>query len=173
MRPLLLSVLVLTACGGTDAGDNPADPEVDADVCAMPGAGVGAACATGADCACGTICSGLECVAPAACDEALLSWDGAVANTDGSCLTDIGGYRIYWGTTMGGPYPNMLDLGLPCNEGPPTACGSAGAMPSLPKCSYRMADLPSGTVYFVMTTYNTANAESAPTGEVSKVITCP
>ncbi len=178
MRSMILSIplsmLVLTACGTGGGGSAMDDePGVDAGVCSLPDAGVGTVCATDGDCTCGTMCSGLRCVAPAACDEALLSWDGPVSNTDQTCLTDIGGYRLYWGTTQGGPYPHMLDLGMPCNDGPPTPCGTAGAMPPMPKCSYRLADLPNGPVYFVMTTYNASGVESAPTGEVSKVVTCP
>jgi hypothetical protein len=176
MRSLVMSLLVLVACGGSDGGDNAASPDAggpDADACSLPNAGVGETCAMDTDCTCDTTCSGLRCVAPAACDEAQLSWDGAVSNTDGTCLTDLGGYKLYWSTTSGGPYDNVIDVGEPCNDGPTISCGSSGDMTPQPKCSYRLTDLPNGTVYIVMSTYTTGGLESAQTGEVSKVISCP
>ncbi|HVK84167.1 MAG TPA: hypothetical protein VM513_08665 [Kofleriaceae bacterium] len=167
--------MVVAGCGAESSSDNPdAGDTPDGDVCSMPDAGVGETCATSDDCTCGTTCSGLRCVAPAACNEALLSWDGPVANTDGSCLTDLGGFKVRWGTTMGGPYDNEADvMASSCAMGEAMACGDAGETVTQLKCSYRLTDLPNGTVYITVASYSTTGVESVPTGEASKMIACP
>ncbi len=43
---------------------------------------------------------------------ATLSWTPPTENTDGTALTDLAGYRIYWGTTVGS-YPNSLTIDNP------------------------------------------------------------
>ncbi|HEX7041604.1 MAG TPA: fibronectin type III domain-containing protein [Trueperaceae bacterium] len=39
-----------------------------------------------------------------------LTWTAPTQNTDGSPLTDLVGYRIYYGTSEGGPYPNVVSV---------------------------------------------------------------
>ncbi len=39
---------------------------------------------------------------------ATLSWTPPTQNTDGSPLTDLAGYRVYWGTSSGN-YPELRD----------------------------------------------------------------
>lgn len=80
-----------------------------------------------------------------------LSWTAPTENTDGSPLTDLAGYRIYYGTAPGvyGP-PIVLD-----NEG---------------LASYVLEDLTAGVEVFVsMTAVNEAGFESALSNEVSAV----
>lgn len=38
-----------------------------------------------------------------------ISWSAPTVNTDGSPLTDLAGYRIYYGTTQG-VYPNVINI---------------------------------------------------------------
>ena len=140
-----------------------------ADACAttaLPGS-----CTKDEECPCGTVCAGLRCVPRAKCDEALLSWDGPTANADGTCVADVTGYLLNYGRTSGGPY-EVVDAGNPCAPGPAVACGDAGATVPQPKCAFRVGPLDGGTWYFAVAAF-TANQQSAPSGEVSKTITCP
>ncbi len=82
---------------------------------------------------------------------ALLSWTPPTENTDGSTLTDLAGYRVYYGTQSGN-YSESVEISNP---------GVA---------SYLIENLAPASWYFVMTSYNTANIESAYSEEVSKVI---
>ena len=43
---------------------------------------------------------------------ATLSWTPPTTNTDGSPLTNLAGYKIYWGTSQG-TYPNSVTLNNP------------------------------------------------------------
>jgi hypothetical protein len=80
-----------------------------------------------------------------------LSWVPPVSRADGSplVLSDVGGYRIYYGTQSGN-YPNMSDI----------TDGTAN--------SATVTGLVSGTYYVVMTTYDTGGLESAYSAEVVK-----
>jgi len=82
---------------------------------------------------------------------ALLSWVPSTENTDESVLTDLAGYKIYYGTSPGN-YSETITLDNPGLS------------------SYLVESLPSATWYFVMSSYNASNIESSYSGEVSKVI---
>ena len=78
-----------------------------------------------------------------------LSWIPPTQNEDGTTLTDLDGYRIYWGTTPGS-YPNSVtvDDGL---------------------SSYVVENLAPGTYEFVATSFNTAGVESVFSNPATKV----
>jgi len=82
---------------------------------------------------------------------ATLSWLPPTENTDNSPLTDLSGFRIYYGT-VSGRYSKSIDI------------------PSAGVTSYVVDNLGPGTWYFVVTAYNSLGIESAPSDEVSKVI---
>ena len=84
---------------------------------------------------------------------ATLAWVAPVARSDASplSLAEIGGYRIYYGMTEGA-YPKSIDI----------ADGSADQV--------TLTDLPSGTYYFVVTTYDMAGRESESSSELVKTI---
>jgi len=82
---------------------------------------------------------------------ALLSWTPPTANTDESTLTNLAGYRIYYGTESGS-YDETITLD------------------STELTSYLIENLPAATWYFTMTAYNSDNLESAYSEEVSKVV---
>ncbi len=87
--------------------------------------------------------------------EAELSWSAPTQNTDGSPLTDLAGYKIYLGTTQGGPYPVSIDIADPATT------------------TFTVPNLTEGTTYwFVTTAYNSADPvqESDHSNEVSKLI---
>jgi hypothetical protein len=70
-----------------------------------------------------------------------LSWTAPTQNDDGSALTDLAGYRIYWGTTAGS-YPNSATITNPGIT------------------SFVVSNLAPGTYEFVATAFNTAGIES-------------
>jgi hypothetical protein len=88
---------------------------------------------------------------PPSTGAATLSWTPPTRNTDGSALTNLAGYRIYYGTSSG-----ALTRTITIN--------SAGIS------SYVVTDLAPGTYYFAVTAYNSAGAESDRSSVVSKVI---
>ena len=90
-------------------------------------------------------------VTPTATGSATLSWLPPTQNTDGSPLTDLAGYRIYWGQSQR-DYSNSVTLNNP---------GLA---------SYIVEQLTSGRWYFATTSFNSQGVESAFSNEGSKTI---
>ncbi|MEJ2621776.1 MAG: fibronectin type III domain-containing protein [Candidatus Thiodiazotropha sp.] len=82
---------------------------------------------------------------------ALLSWTPPTENTDGSALTDLAGYRIYYGTSPGN-YSHVVTIDSPGIT------------------SYQIDNLTPGDWYFVITSFNSSNVESTRSNEVSKTI---
>lgn len=82
---------------------------------------------------------------------ATVSWSAPTTNTDGSALTDLAGYHVYYGTS-----PSSLTKVI--------SVASAGAT------SYTIGSLSSATWYFGVTAYTTSGAESAISSVVSKTV---
>jgi hypothetical protein len=82
---------------------------------------------------------------------ATLSWSPPTQNSDGSPLTNLAGYRVYWGTSQGN-YPNSVLL------------NNAGLT------SYMVEQLTPATWYFAMTAVNTNGAESQVSNMASKQV---
>jgi hypothetical protein len=82
---------------------------------------------------------------------ATLSWTPPTTNSDGSPLTNLAGYRVYWGPAAG-TYPNSVSL----------------TNPGL--TSYVVSNLVPGTYFFVATAVNSAGAESVFSAPASKTI---
>ena len=81
----------------------------------------------------------------------ILSWTAPTTNTDGSPLTNLGGYKIYWKATAASSYTDAQskDVGNVTTATIQSVTGS------------------STTVYYmVVTAYNTLNVESALSDEV-------
>jgi hypothetical protein len=85
----------------------------------------------------------------AATGSVTLSWLPPTENTDGSVLTDLAGYRIYFGLT-----PGSLDQSVQIKN--------AGIS------AYVIDGLPPGTWYFAMTAYNASGVEGTLTQVLSK-----
>lgn len=83
--------------------------------------------------------------------EATLSWTPPDQNTDGSALTNLSGYRIYYGTSV-----NALDQVID--------------IPTVGITAYVVDNLTNGTYYFSIRAYNSAGAESALSNIVSDTI---
>ncbi len=82
---------------------------------------------------------------------ATLSWTPPLENTDGSALTDLAGYRIYFGTSAGA-LTQTIEL------------RGTGMVTTV------IGNLTPATWYFAIRAYNSANVESALSSIVSKVI---
>lgn len=82
---------------------------------------------------------------------ASLSWGSPGQNTDGTALTDLAGYRIYYGSTAS-------DLSQVAQVTDPLAT------------SFTVTDLVSGTWYFALTAVNSEGVESERSAVASKVV---
>jgi hypothetical protein len=80
-----------------------------------------------------------------------LTWNPPTQNTDGSPLTDLAGYRVYWGTSQGS-YTNSATISNPGLS------------------SYVVDQLTPATWYFAVTAVNAAGAESAHSNTASMQI---
>jgi len=80
-----------------------------------------------------------------------LAWTPPTENTNGSTLTNLAGYHIYYGTTQSN-LDKVVDITNP---------GLA---------SYVLSDLTSGTWYFALTSVNTAGVESVRSTVISTVV---
>jgi hypothetical protein len=89
--------------------------------------------------------------------DAELTWTAPTQNTDGTPLTDLAGFKIYMGTTLGGPYPVSIDIADPTVT------------------TFTVPNLSEGTYYFVTTAYNSASPvqESDFSNEATKTILPP
>jgi len=82
---------------------------------------------------------------------ATLSWTPPTQNTDGTALTNLAGYRIYWGTTSGS-YPNSVMIDQP------------GVT------TYVVENLVPGTYEFVSTAINADGVESDYSNPATKTV---
>jgi hypothetical protein len=80
-----------------------------------------------------------------------LSWTPPTQNTDGTPLSDLAGYKVYWGTTQG-TYPNSVAI----------------ANPGL--ATYVVNQLTPARWHFVVTAYSRTGVESGYSNAVSKTI---
>ena len=80
-----------------------------------------------------------------------LNWTPPLENTDGTALTDLAGYNIYWGSAPGN-YPNSVKIDN----------GSVS--------TYVVDNLAPGTYEFVATSYNGAGVESSYSNATTKVV---
>lgn len=82
--------------------------------------------------------------------KAVLTWTAPTINSDGSALTDLGGYKVYWGSSSG-DHSNSQDVGN--------------------VTTYTINSIAdTGTTYFSVTAYDTASPinESGFSSEVKK-----
>ncbi len=90
-------------------------------------------------------------VMPTATGSVTLSWNPPTQNTDGTALTNLAGYKVYWGTDQN-EYTNSVDVNNP---------GIA---------TYVIEQLTPATWYFAVTSVNSAGAESSYSNVASKQI---
>ena len=90
-------------------------------------------------------------VTDSATGTALLEWTPPVLDGDDTSLTDLTGFKVYYGTAPG-VYPNVVDV------------------PSAGVSSFLVENLAPATYFFVVTAYDTLGNESDPSNETSKVV---
>jgi hypothetical protein len=95
----------------------------------------------------------IDVTAPAAstAGSASLSWEAPTLNTNGTALTDLAGYHIYYGTSVG-------------------ALNSFIDVPGAATTEYEISNLSSGTYYFIVVAYNSLGFESPGSNQASKTI---
>ena len=96
-----------------------------------------------------------------------LAWEAPVTNTDGSCLQDLSGYRVHYGTASGNyPYVEtvMVNAVSCTNTGRVAACGN------IQTCTYTVRGLSTGQWFFAVTAFNAAGDRSTYSNEASKTI---
>ncbi len=93
----------------------------------------------------------LDIAAESSIGSATLSWQAPTLNENGTALTNLAGYKIYFGEASGN-YPNTIEIDNPSVT------------------TYVVDGLAAGTYYFVATAYNTDGVESAFSGEAVKVV---
>lgn len=155
----LASAALMAACGGgggaassepaespvTAPSAEPADP-VDTTTPGTDSAGVTPPGADPAD------ASGPDATLPGHGDRSLaLAWAAPQTNDDGTPLTDLAGYRIYYGSRSG-------------------SYGHSVAVDDPAALSHRLESLAPGTYYVVVKAVNSAGAQSIASPEVSKTI---
>jgi Putative Ig domain len=82
---------------------------------------------------------------------ATLSWSAPTTNTDGTALTDLGGYTIDYGTSA-------------------TALNESVTIPSASTTSYTIENLSAGTWYFSIVAYTTDGSQSPQSNVVSTTV---
>jgi hypothetical protein len=80
-----------------------------------------------------------------------ISWSAPIDNTNGSALTNLAGYNIYYGTNS-------------------TSLSEKISLNTVGLLSYVISELSSGTWYFAVTSVNSAGVESSPSATVSTTI---
>jgi len=93
--------------------------------------------------------------------DATLAWD---ANSE----TDLAGYKVYYGTTAGGPYS-----GSGSSEGASPIVVPLSSLLNRSSPEFTVHGLADGTYYFVATAYNTGGLESGYSNEVSAQASIP
>jgi hypothetical protein len=89
---------------------------------------------------------------PPTTGSAKLTWTAPTVNSDGSALTGLAGYHIYYGTTAGS-LTNTVDIANPAT------------------LTYVVANLQAGTWYFAVTAYTNSGIESSDSNVGKKTIT--
>jgi hypothetical protein len=143
---LLLASTLLTGCGGTSASNAGATANGVAAQSTFGSTltrGVSTSSSTGST----------SSSTPASADKSIdVTWAPPTAYTNGSALTDLAGYTIYYGTS-----PSQLTKSV--------SVSNAGAT------DYVVGGLTGGTWYFAVTAYTTTGLQSGYSSVVSRTIT--
>ncbi len=147
---LVLASTLLTGCGGTSASNAGATANSAAN-------GVAAQSTFGSTLTRGESTSpstgSTTTSPPASADKSIdVTWSAPTANTNGSALTDLAGYTIYYGTS-----PTQLTQSV--------SVANAGAT------DYVVQGLTGGTWYFAVTSYTSSGLQSGYSPVVSRTIT--
>lgn len=102
--------------------------------------------------------------------DAVLRWDQEMANTDGTQLTDLGGFKVYNGV-ISVSYTSIQDVGMATQTSDPCPPASITYGYQCYTYTYTVSGLPDGSIYyFALTAYDIAGNESGYSNEVYKNI---
>ncbi len=90
---------------------------------------------------------------------ATLTWDAPTTNVDGTPLTDLAGYKVYYGTPSHN-YTSVINVGM-------ASCQNSNGKTV---CTYTVEGLTPGTYYFAITAYDIEGDMSFYSNEVGKKI---
>lgn len=99
-----------------------------------------------------------------------LTWDAPTTNTDGSRLTDLKGYKLYYGSAPG-KYDPDLTVQLPLDHKDlhcEKSDGKKHKHKARTECTYSVRGLSLQAYYFAVRSYNKKGTESALSNEVKK-----
>ena len=131
----VVMALILSGCGGgSGSGTSASDASASS---TPPTTGTGTGSGSGTGTSTGT---------------AQLAWQPPTTNTNGTALTNLAGYHIYYGTNS-------------------SALANEVVVSSPNTLSYLVTNLGSGTWYFAITAYTNSGTESAKSNVGSKTIT--
>jgi Fibronectin type III domain len=144
------ATLALAGCGGDDSGvsgstaasSSSGTPSTVADTAPSSGSST----STGGSSSSGS--SGSTGGSSSSSSSVTLNWTAPTANSNGSTITNLAGYKIHYGTASQ-DYTEVVAVNNP----------------SLNR--YVIDSLPNGTYYFAITAYNSAGVESPMSGEVT------
>jgi hypothetical protein len=125
-----LATALLAACGGGTSDGTTASPAADTSAPADPGTSGAGTATMGA---------------------LSLSWTAPATNDDGTPISDLAGYRVYYGTASG-YYTDNVTISNPSTV------------------TATISNLPADTYYVVVRAFNSVNIESKASNEVSKTI---
>lgn len=96
----------------------------------------------------------------------VFEWDRPTQNTDGSCITDYGGYTLYFGRSSG-EYDNKINLGdVNCTD---MGVRNSNGCGNTYRCLVSRS-IDDGDWYFVVISYDSEGIESDPSNEYQKTI---
>lgn len=105
--------------------------------------------------------------------QATLAWNAPTTNVDGTALTDLAGYTVYYGTSpiVSKPQAGIRTRTVPLSDAG-LSCGPAGGggQPAAVECRYTVPGLPAGMYHFRVTAFNESRNESDYSNEVTKKI---
>jgi Fibronectin type III domain len=136
---LLLASTLLSGCHGTSAASSASDSAAAAT------SGASAEVAQ-------PLSSNATPPSPSTYKSVDVTWTAPTTNTNGSALTNLAGYRVYYGTSSG-------------------ALNQSVDVPNAGATDYVVQDLTAGTWYFAVAAYTNTGLQSSYSSVVSKTIT--
>jgi len=99
--------------------------------------------------------------------EARLTWERPTTNEDGTCLTDLAGFKLYYSTTPA-DHSSFDDIGdVTCTD---TGIDAGTGCGNVYSCAYTKKDLGDGTWYFFVTAYDFTGHESDYSNQADTLI---
>lgn len=96
-----------------------------------------------------------------------IAWDSPTTTVNQNCTTDLSGYTVYAGRSMG---VYALNFRVPSNAASCTATGLSNSCGQVLSCSYTISGLANGAWHFAVTAYDGGGSESAYSDDLSHTL---